>query len=370
MIDFIPIDYYVPIYYWLMTFLCLCTSYYYMNQDGCKKLLVQNSGTSAIILSTILVVYIGLRPISGRYFVDMVMYAHGFNLRSGVFEGSLFDLRHEWFWRFIEQNCKGYIGDVHIWFLIISIFYFFCHLWASKRLLQENTWLSVLFLFFSYQFFNYGVNGMRNGVACAIMMVAISFFCDKTKKGNFIGIFLFLLAMGCHRSIMIPFAALIVSKYFIKDTSKAIWIWLLCIPISLVFGNSIVSLFAGLGFDDRMDQYSNIGTTRFSHSGFRWDFLLYSAMPIILVWYINRKKIKDETFTFLSNIYIIANSFWVLICRIAFSNRFAYLSWFLYSLVIAYAVIRIPIWKNQDRKAGLILAAHTMFTIGMYLLGK
>jgi hypothetical protein len=141
-------------------------------------------------------------------------------------------------------------------------------------------------------------------------------------------------------------------------------------------GNYFLHLFSSLGFDGRMSGYSETAETsvsimnRFSRSGFRWDFLLYSAMPVWLAWYVRYKGIINKTFNLLANTYIIANSFWVLVCRVAFSNRFAYLSWFLYAFVIAYAVIRLPIWEDQDRVAGRVLLAHSSFTIIMFTLGK
>ena len=75
-------------------------------------------------------------------------------------------------------------------------------------------------------------------------------------------------------------------------------------------------------------------------------------------------------FYILATTYILANSFWVMVIKAAFSNRFAYLSWFLYPVVLAYAVIRLHIWSDQDRKAGLILLLHAGFTLVMFLLGK
>ena len=133
-----------------------------------------------------------------------------------------------------------------------------------------------------------------------------------------------------------------------------------------------MNLFSSLGFDDRMSSYSQASEStmsRFSHTGFRWDFLLYSAMPVWMAWYVRYKGIQDKTFTLLANTYIIANSFWIMVIRAAYSNRFAYLSWFLYALVLAYAVVRVPIWNDQDRKAGNILLAHSGFTLLMYLIG-
>ena len=156
----------------------------------------------------------------------------------------------------------------------------------------------------------------------------------------------------------------------------------------------------GLGFDDRMTQYSNGMSEygdQFSNTGFRWDFLLYSAMPVWMTWFVCKKAEKErklygdtleeaETgitgagriadadsmriFNILATTYILANSFWVMVIKAAFSNRFAYLSWFLYPVVLAYAVVRLHLWPDQDRKAALILLAHAGFTLVMYMLGK
>lgn len=370
MIDFIPVEYYTRFYYWLMTCMCLFTCYNYSSSVGCQKLLKQNSSVIPILFSVVITFYIGLRPISGKYFVDMGMYAHGFKMCNVDTFSGFFNFHKEWLFEFIMKTCKRVFGDVFIWFLIVDIIYVGCHIWACKRLLHENVWMASLFVLFSYQFWSFGTNGLRNGMGAAIMMLAVSFFCQRTKISFFWGLILFLLAMGCHRSVMISFAAVIVSYFFVKDIKKAVWIWLLCIGLSLVGGNFFVGFFSSLGFDDRMSGYASYSGGQFSHSGFRWDFLLYSAMPVWLAWYIERKGIKDSIFTLLANTYIIANAFWILVCRIQFSNRFAYLSWYLYALVIAYAVIRVPIWKDQDKKAGLILLAHGCFSMGMLLIGK
>ena len=141
-------------------------------------------------------------------------------------------------------------------------------------------------------------------------------------------------------------------------------------------------------------QYGN-----FSHTGFRWDFLLYSAMPVWLIWYVQKtiekkrsamgieKTMEEEetgvygagiladaqsmrVFHVISTVYLLTNAFWVMVIKASFSNRFAYLSWFIYPLVLAYGVIRLHIWEDQDKKAGLILMAHMGFTMIMYFLGK
>lgn len=370
MIEFISLEYYIPVYHTILVFFCLITGVTYIGSNDCSKLLRQNSSLIPFFVAIVLTLYVGLRPISAKFFGDMGLYAHSYRVSAVNSFSGFFDFQSEWFFEFIMKTSKSLIGDINIWFLIIEIFYFGCQFWACKRLLQENVWMAILFVFYSYQFFSFGTNGLRNGMACSIMMLAVSFICKKTYTNYGIGVVLFLLAMGCHRSVMISMAAIIVSLFFVKKIKHAFLIWVLCVLFSLVLGDFFINFFSGLSFDDRMAGYAAGDTSNFSHSGFRWDFVLYSSVPVLLARFVDSKGIQDKTFSLLANTYIIANSFWILICRIPFSNRFAYLSWYLYGLVIAYAVIRVPIWKDQDKRAGWILLGHSFFTIFMFLIGK
>ena len=146
---------------------------------------------------------------------------------------------------------------------------------------------------------------------------------------------------------------------------------ILSIGISLVAGNQVEAFFTGLGFDDRMSTYgsANVDASLFSSTGFRWDFLLYSAMPILLGWYIVFKRgIVCEKYSYLLNTYILCNSFWIMMIRASYSNRFAYLSWFLYPIVLAYPLLSFKVFQEQNNhKVALILVAHTTFTVIMSL---
>lgn len=372
MIELLPVRYYTMVFYWTMFAICVLTSLYYQASPGCVKLYRKNSLFLPFLWALVLIVYIGLRPCSW-VFMDMMLYRHLWGITDASSIQFSFNLRSEWFFTLVTVVCKNLVPDVQFWFLILELIYIGCQFWACKKLMWENVWLAIMFVFLSYQFYAYGTNGLRNGLATAILMLSISFFCDRNKIGFLIGSALFIMAMGCHRSVVMPMAAVLVSLFVIKDIKYAVYIWLGCIVISLFSGNIFLNFLSGLGFDNRMESYTNASErvmSTFSHTGFRWDFLIYSAMPVWLAWYVRRLGIQDKTFSILANTYIIANSFWILVCRVAFSNRFAYLSWFMYALVLAYAVIRIPIWKNQDRVAGQILLAHSLFTIIMFVIGK
>lgn len=370
MFTFIPLAYYTKIYYWVMFLICLTIGATYTSSTGCNRLLKQNPPYDAFLLVLVLTLYMGLRPISGKYFGDMSMYAHYFRVFTTSSYGGSFNLHTEWFYDFSILFVKSIVNDVNIWFLMISTIYFGCQLLACQKLLYENVLLAMLFILFTISFWPYGVNGIRNGMGCAIMMLAIAFACDRNMASYAVCGFLCLIAIGTHRSEMIPIAALLASLFVVKDIKMAVYIWIMCIGLSVVAGGWFQGFFANLGFDERMSSYSSADTSQFSHTGFRWDFLLYSAMPIWLAWHIDKKGARDQTFTLLANTYIIANAFWVLVCRAPYSNRFAYLSWFLYALVLAYGVIRVPFDRNQDRFAGMVLIAHSAFTIFMFTMGR
>ena len=170
---------------------------------------------------------------------------------------------------------------------------------------------------------------------------------------------------------MLPIVGIFAGRFLLTDLKWIVYLWFFSIPLSLAFGGSLINFFASLGFDDRMSSYNTSEySDQFSKTGFRWDFLLYSFMPILMGWYVCvKKKIKDDLYKALCITYTLCNAFWVLVINAAFSNRFAYLSWFMYPIIIAYPLVNLPIWKDQDKKTGLILLAYSgcnLFMWGYY----
>lgn len=396
----LPIDpFIVPqIYYWAVFLVCLFLFFNYSGSDNCDKLLQQNSMVPALILTLLLMVYMGLRPVSFA-FGDTINYAAGYRRATGMAVFSL-DLNKEWLWAAIMLFCKQSGLTVNAWFLLIEIGYLGFAFIGLRILLKENCWIAMLFFLSAFSTFTFGVNGIRNGLACSMVILAFAIAANQNFSKLALAGGVLLLAFGIHRSISLPIAAFLAASYVIKSPKIAIYFWIASIGVSLVAGGAVTNFFMGLGFDDRMTQYSTgMGEfgDQFSNTGFRWDFLAYSAMPVWLAWYVTTKAEKERAlygdtieeaetgitgagriadahsmrvFNILATTYVLANSFWVMVIKAAFSNRFAYLSWFLYPVVLAYAVIRLHIWEDQDKKAGLILVLHAGFTIIMHLLGK
>ena len=166
-----------------------------------------------------------------------------------------------------------------------------------------------------------------------------------------------VMAIGVHKSTALPVLSMYCAFFLKKDFKWALAWWGLSIVLSLTVGNTIAGFVASLGFDDRLAGYvgTNVADSEFaelfSHTGFRWDFVLYSVMPIYLAYIvIIKREIYDKLYIILINTYIFSNSFWIMVINSLNSNRFAYLSWFMYPIVIAYPLLKLEIWLIKIKK--------------------
>ncbi|MBQ7042384.1 MAG: EpsG family protein [Muribaculaceae bacterium] len=313
-----------------------------------------------ILIIIITIIYIGTRPI--WCYADTHLYTLMFNLvQSGVWP-ELKNNETEPLWTAIEYGCIEFT-TASGWLFIIAILYVIGMSIAAYRWLPRHFLIALIFLFTAFSFWPYGTNGIRNGMATSIAMLGLSFFC-RTKKELITGYLLLMLASLTHKSCLLTVVAA-TAALFLKNTKINISIWLICIVLGLLFQEQFKSFFSLAIDDKRMEYYLNIDVTKdvFSNTGFRWDFILYSALPILIGWFsISNKKITDKSYLFLLHTYIFSNSFWVLINTMSYSNRFAYLSWFLYPIVILYPFCKFKIIRNQSLILGILLIILTLFT--------
>jgi hypothetical protein len=149
--------------------------------------------------------------------------------------------------------------------------------------------------------------------------------------------------------------------------------WLIAIPLSLALGSFWENFFLNLGIleEDRLIGYLSgeeqyVKLIEEENRGFRWDFLLYSGTGVFAGWYfIIKKKFEDVLYNQLFSIYLMANTLWILVIRSNFSNRIAYLSWFMLGVVIIYPLLKNKLVKKQHLLVGQILMVYYLFT---YLL--
>lgn len=316
------------------------------------------------LLCLVLTFWIGLRPNSFA-FGDTVNYAREYNnLNPRLIS---MDWSGEWIWQWLMNGCKAAGFSLPVFFTIVAAVYVLSAFWAVKLFLPKDPMLGTVFLLSSLMFFPFAVNGLRNGLACHLVLLGAAWlFDDKWVPGSLT----LLVAIGFHRSVLLPILAIVFARFLFRNVRYAIAIWILAIFVSLVAGDAFANFLVGLGIDDRMSQYTTItDMSEFSKAGFRWDFLLYSAAPVVMAWYVRIKKdLQDNWYNAICTVYCLCNAFWVLVIRSAFSNRFAYLSWFLYPIVIAYPLVNMPIREDQDRFTGWVLIAYAGFSAFMWFI--
>ena len=336
---------------------------YLCNKSDYKLIKGTSVSFPSIVTVILATIYIGTRPITS--YADTNLYTMMFNLvQSGVWS-ELPGIATEPFWNYVEWICID-LTDASGWLFVIATFYVLGMSIAAYRWFPRHTFIAIIFLFTAFSFWGYATNGIRNGMATSIAMLGLSFF-SRTKKEMIIGYALLILASMTHKACLLTIVAA-TGALFLKNTKINISFWLFCILLGLLFQSQFKSLFSGLIDDGRMANYLNqdVSTEMFSQVGFRWDFLLYSALPILIGWIVfSKNKIIDKTYAFILHTYIFSNAFWVLINTAAYSNRFAYLSWFLYPIVLIYPFCKFKFLQNQSVVLGLLLICMTAFTYFM-----
>lgn len=296
----------------------------------------------SLIIGIIFIFLFGHRDYNSLGAGDSWLYAYYYeNKEINVFHSN------EWFWIFLIQICRDFNISTEDWFTIVSVIYIIPVIIGCHRILPNYSYTLFLAFISSFLFISNGLNGIRNGAACSIAFCAIAYaMTAKSKLDWIICAILCVLSYGTHQSTIMLIVPLLLSIKFVKSVQTAMIIWAVAILMSLFLGNTLASFVANLADDDRAINYLYAGSdtnamTKFSGSGFRIDFLIYSAIPIIIGWYIVFVKNKvDRPYYILLNTYILSNALWVVFIRAAFSNRFAMLSWFLYPFVLIYPYIR------------------------------
>lgn len=313
------------------------------------------------LLITVLL-YMGTRPIS-FVFGDMINYADGFQklqLNPNV------EIGQDYIFWYFTKLCAQII-DARDYFFLIALIYIIPNYFFVKKYFKEYWYIPLLMIFGSFSFWPYGTNGLRNGMATSVFIGALCLY-DRNK---WLMYGLMALSYGIHNSLMIPIGAFIVSGLY-KNPKVYLYIWLAAIPLSIVGGSAWESFFGSLGLgDERVNKYMTGAAgaeTTFSSTGFRWDFVLYSGFAVFAgYYYIIKRGFQDKFYTHLWGTYMIANAFWVLVIRASFSNRFAYLSWFLMAVVIAYPIFKVKFWDEHYKMVGRIFFAYYLFTYIMFL---
>lgn len=356
---------YGPIFQWVLFVLVLVMAARCKDESIYKNSIANSMSYTGKMLVLAITLIVGFRPISG-YFGDTINYAAGYHLRetSGEadFISTLFSFEGEFVFAALQDFCIQF-ADIHFMFFICAICFFVAPYVACKRLLGKYWFAPYTAMAVMIDYWGFASNGVRNGAAAGLMLLALS---HVRKK--FISFPLALLSIGIHKSMAIAAAAGILAHYC-KNTKMYLYGWFVCIALSSIMGRSISAfMVAHLGAGDaRLASYLAYSQnkdmmTLQSSSGFRVDFLLYSAVPIYVgYWYTEIKQINDSVYRWWLNTYIVANAFWILMMWTANTNRFAAISWFIAGIVLMYPFFKYKFTANQGRYAACALLSWYVF---------
>lgn len=313
-----------------------------------------------VFLAIMLTLFIGLRPLSGLG--DTGTYYNTFKAISLVgYEYTNKQLSEPVF--YVPMRWFAQTTGIYTFFVCVAMVYICGYWFAAKRLFGTYQFYCFLMILASFGFLAGGVNGIRIGMALSLFFLAISF-----HERRILMIVLCLLALGTQKSTGILIGAAFIA-WFIKKPKLWLAVWFLSIAASYVLGDSAQGLIAGLGIqDDRFTDYLTADDSmneQFSKVGWRWDFLIYSALPVVFGWYfIFKRRFKDNFYIWIFSIYLIANSFWLFLIRIPFTNRFASLSWSLMPLIFIYPFFKEYFWEagKQQKYLGMTILIYFLIT--------
>lgn len=362
MFDWVPLQYYSA-YFELAVFFSILTVLWQCHADlALKKDIASINGTWGAIASIILILYIGLRPVS-YVFGDTINYAKDFMETAHSSKPFLWKWENEWLF-YNMSNWFAKFSDIHTFFLTCAMLYI-VPLWlACIRIFKNYYYIPLLIIFGMFTFWTYGVNGIRNGIGASIFILALTYVNNLPAMLS-----LFLIAIGFHSSVVLMIGAAGLA-WFIKNSYYYLSGWITCVAVSYVAGGWIQAYFASFGLiagDARFGGYltgdNMAGELVQMEMVFRWDFLIYSAIGVAVGYYfIFRRNYRDEYYHWLYNIYLTTNAFWVLLIRAAYSNRFAQISWFILPLVLIYPFIKKRFWINQEKYLALAIAGFYLFS--------
>lgn len=361
MIDFIPLHEYT--HYFDVTILVMILVAVWQSHTGniLKSNIVNVNAMWGTIFTVILIFYMGLRPIA-TVFGDTMNYARGFYKFANSSEPFQWDWDSEWlFYNLMEWFAKN--SDIHTFFLLCAFIYIGTLWLATIRIFKRYYYIPLLIIFSMFTFWQYGVNGIRNGLGASIFILAMSYV-NKPIIMISIGLF----ACGFHKSIYLMIAASVLAWFF-KNSYYYLAGWIASVGVSYAAGFRIQNYLAalGIGDDDRFSDYltgdNMIGSLVQMSMVFRWDFLAYSAMGVVVGYYfIFRRNFKDEYYHWIYNTFLATNAFWVLIIRAAYSNRFAQISWFIMPIVLIYPFLKQRFWTNHEKVLGYAILLFYAFT--------
>jgi hypothetical protein len=349
----IPVEYYIPTYFACLSIVVLFSTIPLLKYNQLNKFPKANLYLGSIFMLVVVIGFIGLRDPWGHwlYFGDTSAYTRTYELMQ---QGTILEFNKDFGFYVFMKLCSQIMG-VQGFFITAALIYVGLPYLTFRKWFGQYAFFALAAFVSAMSFLAFGINGVRNGLASSIFIFALG---HRDKKWLMYGVM--ILSITFHKSMMLPMSSYIIVSYY-KNTKVLILFWILVIPISLIVGQGIENLVSTLLSadtfldDSRAESYftgddQNIGYKQ----RFRWDFVIYSGLPILLGWWLLfKKRFQNTLYIHLLNTYIIANGIWILLIYIPYTDRLAYLSWFIMPILLVYPFI----YMNNQKKLFLLYLA-------------
>ena len=326
--------------------------------------LIATNQLLGMMVAIIIILMIGFRPPTGAY-GDTVNYAAGFRNYAAHKDSLHWIWEKEWLFENMMRWFAKY-SNIHAFFALCATVYVGSLWLAMRRIFGEYNYIPFLVIISMFTFWTYGVNGVRNGMAASLFTLAIT-YTDHLP----VMLAIAFIGTGIHNTVLLMTAAALLC-WFVNNSRIYMLVWGACILVSLAIGNQIQGWMAGFAYtiadDNKLTSYLTYSHQKMVSDGlvvsssFRWDFILYSALGVATgAYFIMRRKFEDEYYQWIFNTFLVCNSFWILIIRAPYSNRFAQISWFIMPIVLIYPFMRKRFWINHERMVGLAILIFYAF---------
>ena len=357
----IPAKYYYIVYLIIVTIVTLVHVISYISNSADVNNSRKGNSWSALIFTVLMIIFVAVRPIS-YVFGDMPTYAYA--MLNHRYE----DMQITWDSNFLFVPMMAWLSSMNASMqtpiVLLSIINFGCTFLAMRKMFPEDTMMAMIVFFGAFCTFGGAVNGLKAGCASALFLVAIAY-----REKKIVSILFLVFSMGFHHSMQIPIIAYL-SCSFVKNTKVYLAIWLVCLILAIAHVTSFMALFASYtdekGADYLLTMAHSIESSFSGKIGFRYDFVLYSIVPIVLGYItLFRKNLISEEYSFMINYYLITNAIWMLCMYAQYTNRIAGLSWIMYPVLIIYPFMKLNWGNNRSRILRLMVLGHLSFTLAM-----
>lgn len=358
--DFIPAEYYNVINLLIILFLSLRYIPKYNRLVENHNSYIADSSTG-ILIAVFFILFIGLRPIS-TIFIDMTQYQGIYDRWSDTF---VFNISAE---NFLYDNLMYFCASIQfppvLFYLMIAAIYYGCAHLACLKMFPRNSLVAFLVFLAAFSTFSYGTNGIKAGAAASIFLLALAY-----RDRLWLSVVLVIVSLGFHHAMQLPVAAYILTLLY-KNPKVYFAAWIFCLLMSVAHVTAFQSIFAGFSDERGANYLMSDGKDWGGKSGFRLDFVLYSSMPVLVgYWAIYKKKMQlSKFYCNLLNMYLCTNGVWMLCMYVEYTNRIAYLSWFIYPIVLIYPFLNEGWGSFRYSTFSKVAWAHLAFTLFMSLV--